>query len=85
MPQVGAPRREAVDTVRSVVQQQRPHWSCLAAADTQLPLSLPAAAPQPPASADLVSALDSLSLAPATSSPSRSVQRSQLQAANNAQ
>ena len=83
MPQVGAPRREAVDTVRSVVQQQRPHWSCLAAADTQLPLSLPAAAPQPPPS--LVSALDSLSLAPATSSPSRSVQRSQLQAANSAQ
>ena len=83
MPQVGAPRREAVDTVRSVVQQQRPHWSCLAAADTQLPLSLPAAAPQPPAS--LVSALDSLSLAPATSRPSRSVQRSQLHAANSAQ
>ena len=83
--QVGAPRREAVDTVRSVVKQQRPHWSCLAAADTQLPLSLPAAAPQHPASADLVSALDSLSLAPATSSPSRSVQRSQLQAANSAQ
>ena len=83
MPQVGAPRREAVDAVRSVVQQQRPHWSCLAAADTQLPLSLPAAAPQTPAS--LVSALDSLSLAPATSSPSRSVQRSQLQAANSAQ